>query len=148
MEEWRYSSTILHLRTRWRWRIKFLPQSFNPLGSGPRYPLRIRLGGPQGRSGLYGEEKSLLPLLEVEPWFLRFLFCRLVTLKSQLGRTVAEAVSRCLPTAAAWVRVRAACGICGGQSGAGTGFLRLLRFPLPIIISPVSPYHNHPGLAQ
>jgi hypothetical protein len=31
------------------------------------------------------------------------------------------------------------CGICGGQSGAGAGFLRVLRFPLPIFIPPISP---------
>jgi hypothetical protein len=30
------------------------------------------------------------------------------------GRAVAQAVSRWLPTAAARVRVRAACGVCGG----------------------------------
>jgi hypothetical protein len=41
------------------------------------------------------------------------------------GRAIAQAVSRWLPTAAArvrtWVR---SCGICGGQSGAGTVFLK------------------------
>jgi hypothetical protein len=50
-----------------------------------------------------------------------------------LGRAVAQAVSRWLPTAAARVRVRAACGVCGGQSGTEADFLRVLRFPLPII---------------
>jgi hypothetical protein len=54
------------------------------------------------------------------------------------GRAVAQAVSRCLPTAAARVRVRAACGVCGSQSGTGAGFLRVLQFPLPII-PPISP---------
>jgi hypothetical protein len=54
------------------------------------------------------------------------------------GRAVAQAVSRWLPTAAVRVRFRAACGVCGGQSGTGAGFLRVLRFPLPII-PPVSP---------
>jgi ribosomal protein S14 len=39
------------------------------------------------------------------------------------GRAVAQAVSRWLPTAAARVRIRAACGVCGGQSGTGAGFL-------------------------
>jgi hypothetical protein len=33
-----------------------------------------------------------------------------------------SAVRRWLPTAAARVRVRAACGVCGGQSGTGAGF--------------------------
>jgi hypothetical protein len=54
------------------------------------------------------------------------------------GRAVAQAVSRWLTTAAARVRVRAACGVCGGQSVTGAGFLRILRFPMPII-PPISP---------
>jgi hypothetical protein len=64
------------------------------------------------------------------------------------GRTIGQAVSPWLPTAAAWVRVRAACGICGGQRGIGAGFLRVLRFPLPIIppISPQSPGAGTIGL--
>jgi hypothetical protein len=40
-----------------------------------------------------------------------------------LDRAVAQAVSHWLPTVAAWVRVQAACGVCGGQSGTGAGFL-------------------------
>jgi hypothetical protein len=43
---------------------------------------------------------------------------------------IAQAASRWLPTAAARVRSRVrSSGICGGQSGAGAGFLRVLRFP-------------------
>jgi hypothetical protein len=49
-----------------------------------------------------------------------------------------SAVRRWLPTAAARVRVLAACGVCGGQRGTGAGFLRVLRFSLPII-PPISP---------
>jgi hypothetical protein len=50
------------------------------------------------------------------------------------GRAIAEAVSRWLPTAAARVQSRVwSSGICGGQSGIGAGFLRVLRFPLPFI---------------
>jgi ribosomal protein S14 len=55
-----------------------------------------------------------------------------------VGRAVAQAVSGWLPTAAARVRVRTACEVCGGQSGTGAGFLRVLRFPL-WIIPPISP---------
>jgi hypothetical protein len=56
-----------------------------------------------------------------------------------VGRAVAQAVSHWLFIAAARVRVRAAFGICGGQNGTGAGFLRVLRFPLPILIPPTSP---------
>jgi hypothetical protein len=52
------------------------------------------------------------------------------------GGTIAQAVSRWLPTAAARVW---SSGIYGGQSGAGAGFLRVLRFPLPFFIPPNLP---------
>jgi hypothetical protein len=35
-------------------------------------------------------------------------------------------------------------GICGGQSGAGAGFLQVLRFPLPILIPPTAPQSPSP----
>jgi hypothetical protein len=31
------------------------------------------------------------------------------------------------------------CGICGGQNGTGAGFVRVLQFPLPILIPPNVP---------
>jgi hypothetical protein len=39
-----------------------------PLYSGktPRYPINMRLGGPQRRSGHFGEEKNLLSLPRLE----------------------------------------------------------------------------------
>jgi hypothetical protein len=46
--------------------------------------------------------------------------------------------SRWLPTAAARVCVLAGMWVCGEQSGTGVGFLRVLRFPLPIIIPIIS----------
>jgi hypothetical protein len=51
--------------------------------------------------------------------------------------------SRCLPTAAARVRTQIRSrGICGGQSGNGASFLRVLRFPLPILIPPTAPHSS------
>jgi hypothetical protein len=62
------------------------------------------------------------------------------------GRAIAQAVSRWLPIAAARVRARVwSSGICGGQSGVGGGFFRVLRFPLPIFIPPNSPSSQSPG---
>jgi hypothetical protein len=60
--------------------------------------------------------------------------CELVT----EGRVVAQEASRWLPTASARVHVRAACGVCGGQSGTGAGFLRVLRLSVAVIIPPIS----------
>jgi hypothetical protein len=74
-------------------------------------------------------------------------------LKSNLcrDRAIAQEVSRWLPTAAARVRVRAGCGICCGQSGAGADFLRVLRFPLADLhftnFSTITITY-HPGLVQ
>jgi hypothetical protein len=53
---------------------------------------------------------------------------------------MAQAVSRRLPTAAA--RVRAQVWSCCGQSGTGAGFLRVLRFPLPVLIPPTPPHSS------
>jgi hypothetical protein len=64
----------------------------------------------------------------------------LTFLRSLKGRAIAQAVSRWLPTAAARVRARVCSSeICGGQSGAGAGFLQVLRFLLPIFIPPIAP---------
>jgi hypothetical protein len=52
-----------------------------------------------------------------------------------MGRAIAYAVSRRVPTAGALVRSQViSFGICGGQSGTGAGFLRVLGFPLRILI--------------
>jgi hypothetical protein len=57
------------------------------------------------------------------------------------GRVITQAVSRLLPTAAARVRSQLkSCEIYGGQGGAGVGFLRVLWFPLPILIPPTPPH--------
>jgi hypothetical protein len=59
------------------------------------------------------------------------------------GRAIAQAVSRRLPTAVARIRAQVkSCRICGGQSGTGAGFLRVVRFPLPILIPPNAPHSS------
>jgi hypothetical protein len=60
-----------------------------------------------------------------------------------LGRAVAQAASRRLHTAATRIRARVwPCGTCGGQSSTGVGFLRVLRFLLPIFIPPTAPHSS------
>jgi hypothetical protein len=60
----------------------------------------------------------------------------------QSGRAIAQAVNRRLPTSSAPVPAQVrSCGICGGQCGTGVGFLRVLRFPLPILI-PLTAAHS------
>jgi hypothetical protein len=77
---------------------------------------------------------SILGIKVVDVQRLSLLLC------TYTGRAIAEAVSRWLPTAAARVQSRvSSSGICGGQSGAGAGFLRVLRFP------PNSPTSQSPG---
>jgi hypothetical protein len=67
MGEWRYSSTILDLSTRWWWVVSFMSMSLYHQGNIPRYPLDRRLSGPQSWSGCCGVEKHLLPLSGIEP---------------------------------------------------------------------------------
>jgi hypothetical protein len=63
-----------------------------------------------------------------------------------IGRAVAQAVSHRLPTAAVRVRDQVMpCGICGGQSGTGAGFLRVLRLPLPSLIPTTAPHSSSTG---
>jgi hypothetical protein len=69
-----------------------------------------------------------------------------------LGCAVAQVVIRRLLTAVARVRARVkSCRMCGGESGTGAGFLRVLCFPLSLIHSTncskiISIYH--PALVQ
>jgi hypothetical protein len=91
------------------------------------------------------QETSRTHTAEEQPLLRAFTKQRLVKADRRLsvewaGRAIAQAVSRQLPTAAAWVQAQILpCEICGGQRGAGAGFLQLLRFPLPIFIKPIAP---------
>jgi hypothetical protein len=61
IREWKYSSVIIDLGTRWRWVVSFTPRPLYPWGNSPTCPLYRRLDGPQNRSGSYEEEKNLAP---------------------------------------------------------------------------------------
>jgi hypothetical protein len=64
-----------------------------------------------------------------------------------VGRAIAQEVSHRLCTAAARIQGRVrSCGICGGQSGTGAGFLRVLRFPLELALHRL--LHNHRHLSS
>jgi hypothetical protein len=52
---------FLDLGTSWRWVVNFTLRPLYPRGKSPRYPLDRKLGGPQSRSGRFGEEKILDP---------------------------------------------------------------------------------------
>jgi hypothetical protein len=52
------SSTVLDLRTRWRWVVSFMPRPLHSRGNEPQYPLDTRLGGLQGRSESWGVQKN------------------------------------------------------------------------------------------
>jgi hypothetical protein len=54
------------------------------------------------------------------------------------GRAVAQWLDASFPPRQLGFAYGHACGVGGGQSGTGAGFLQVLRFPLPII-PPISP---------
>jgi hypothetical protein len=62
MGEWRYSTTILDLGTRWRCVVNIIPRENPPWNS-----LGRRLSGPQNRSGYCGVKKNLLNLPGIDP---------------------------------------------------------------------------------
>jgi hypothetical protein len=58
-----------------------------------------------------------------------------------MGCALAQTVSRRLPIAAAWFRSQVrSYGIIDGERGTGAGFLRILRFSLPILTPPTAPH--------
>jgi hypothetical protein len=84
MGEWRYSSTILHLGTRWKWVVCFTPLPVYQCINSPSHPLYRRLGGSQSQSGHYGGDKNLPAIMGIEPWLLSSPACSLVIILSEL----------------------------------------------------------------
>jgi hypothetical protein len=75
------------------------------------------------------------------PECIIILISSLTSFLFAVGHAIAQVVCRRLPTAAAQVRGQVrSCEICGGQSGTGACFHRVLRFPLPILIPPTAPH--------
>jgi hypothetical protein len=77
--------------------------------------------------------------------------CWLLKLRVRLVREgnggILLAVRRRPSTAAARDRSQArSCGICGGQNGTGAGFLRVLRFPLPMSFYQLLHTHQSSGV--
>jgi hypothetical protein len=59
--------SFFDLGTRWRWVVSFRLRPLCPQGKSPWYPLDMRLGGPQSRSGRGSEEKNPQPPPGIEP---------------------------------------------------------------------------------
>jgi hypothetical protein len=57
-----------------------------------------------------------------------------IYISSAMVKSIYEYIPSYLFNARVW-----SSGICGGQSGTGAGFVRVLRFPLPIFIPSNSP---------
>jgi hypothetical protein len=56
--EWRYSSTILDLGTRWKWVVSFTPRPLYPLGKDPGW-------APEPVWTLWNKKKSLAPAVNL-----------------------------------------------------------------------------------
>jgi hypothetical protein len=96
--EWRYSSTIFDLGTKWRWVVSFVLLLLYPSGSSPRYPLDRRLGGPQNRSERNQRKKKLAPAGNRTPAVRRYCYTGFplpdVTCESAGNAAVAYRASR------------------------------------------------------
>jgi hypothetical protein len=68
--------SILVPGSRWRLLVSFTPWPLKPRGNRPRYPLDMRLGGPQSWSGRCGEEKNPAPAIYL---LLSLLLCGLIS---------------------------------------------------------------------
>jgi hypothetical protein len=133
--------------------VSFTPRPLCPQGNGPRYSLDRSLVGAQNRSGRCGEQKNitragngtvilgLVAATEISVPFINPYFC--LKIKQNFAKLINgvsyKEICRAFPPRRPGFASGQACGVCGGQCGTGAGFLRVLRFPLSIIIPPISP---------
>jgi hypothetical protein len=113
-----------------------------------------KLHRPQIAARPYRVEEYISSVSAIEPPVLGYLVRSQDSTQTELlrrpYRAVSLAVRHRLPTAAARVLARVnSSGICGGQSDTWTGFLRVLRFPLPLIhcihcSTAITIYHSGP----
>jgi hypothetical protein len=131
------------------WKSSRRPNAFVSFSSPIRSTMRIDRREAKHATKIRDELQQVTIRLDPEGGWWRG--------RAVLGRAIAQAVSRWLPTAAARARSQVrSCGICGGQSSTGAGFLRVLRFPLPILIPPTAPqsssiirgWYNRPTVAD
>ena len=61
---------IFYLGPLWKWVVSCTLRPLRAWGNISRFIWARRLWGPQGRSGKFGEVKHLLPLQEIQPWFM------------------------------------------------------------------------------
>jgi hypothetical protein len=101
------------------------------------------------RCWFYYTERNFMSAVDAQPKVLGHWTSRLSTRTPDISQTyrlrkgyaIARVVSRRLPTAAVWFRYQVkSCGISGGHSGTGALFLRVLRFPLPVLVPPTTPH--------
>jgi hypothetical protein len=77
------SSLFLKFSTQWRWDVSFMFWLHHPRGKIPLYSFSRWLGQPQDQSGWFGNEINFLSLLGMEPQFLSFPACGIVTVSAE-----------------------------------------------------------------
>ena len=79
---------IIHLGSRCRWVVNSMPWLLYAIGKSLCYPFSRRMGEPRRYSGCFGEEKNLLPMSGIEPWFHHYLACILFTIWTELPQLI------------------------------------------------------------
>jgi hypothetical protein len=146
------SSTIHDFGTIRKWVATFTPRQLHPRGISPWYPLNRKFEWLQSRSGCCEAQKNLSPFPRIEARPSSPQPISISSVRAKVGRAIAQAVSRRLPTAAARVQTRVwSCGIfCDGwkwrwgRFSPRTSVSHASLFPLLLH----NHLHYHPRLVQ